>query len=274
MTTEPDRTEASLRQRVQRAILSNALFDWRGGIVVALSILLSFFGPELFPITQGWMWLLGGAIAWGLLVISIIKDPETGAQVAANLLRQKYEPTTLRSPESRERLIKAFEYRSRIAATIAKTQAGVLREHLEQTAAEIDDWISNLFSVAQRIDVYESDRTIQQDLKSVPASIQNYEMRLKGTSDPALKKQIEDTLESRRSQQQSLQNLQSTIERGKLQMDQTLSSMGTVYSQLLLMDAKDIDSGRYQRLRDDIAEEVKGLHEVVQAMDEVYQYKQ
>jgi hypothetical protein len=99
-------------------------------------------------------------------------------------------------------------------------------------------------------------------------------MRLKGVSDPALKKQMQDTLESRQSQWQTLQNLQSTIERGKLQMDQTLSSMGTVYSQLLLMDAKDIDSGRYQRLRDDIAEEVKGLHEVVQAMDEVYQYKQ
>lgn len=85
-----------------------------------------------------------------------------------------------------------------------------------------------------------------------------------------MKKQIEDTLASRRSHLDSLQNLQSTIERGKLQMDQTLASMGTVYSQLLLMDAKDIDSGRYQRLRDDIAEEVKGLHEVVEAMDEVY----
>ncbi len=65
--------------------------------------------------------------------------------------------------------------------------------------------------------------------------------------------------------------LQSTIERGKLQMDQTLSSMGTVYSQLLLMDAKDIDSGKYQRLQDDIAEEVKGLREIAEAMDEVYQ---
>ncbi len=271
MTNE--QTESTVRQRVQRAILTNALFDWRGGIVVAISILLSFFGTELFSGIPGWYWLIGGAIAWVAIVISIVKDPDTGARVAADLLRQKFEPTTLRSAESREKLIKAFEYRGRIAATIAKTKAGVLRDHLEQTAAEIDDWIANLFSVAQRMDVYDSDRTIQQDLKSVPASIQNYEARLRATTDSALRKQIEETLESRRSQWQTLQNLQSTIERGKLQMDQTLSSMGTVYSQLLLMDAKDIDSGRYQRLRDDIADEVKGLHEVVEAMDEVYKYK-
>ena len=49
--------------------------------------------------------------------------------------------------------------------------------------------------------------------------------------------------------------------------------MGTVYSQLLLMDAKDIDSGKYQRLQDDIAEEVKGLREIADAMDEVYKNK-
>jgi len=41
-----------------------------------------------------------------------------------------------------------------------------------------------------------------------------------------------------------------------------------------LIGVKDIDSGRAQRLRDDIAEEVKQLHDVVEAMDEVYQYRQ
>lgn len=129
-TDQPEATEATLRQRVQRAILTNALFDWRGGIILAVSILLGFFGPDLFPGSQWWWWLMGGAAAWGALTFSIMKDPETGAQVTANLLRQKYEPTTLRSPDSKERLIKAFEYRGRIAAALAKTKPGVLHDHL------------------------------------------------------------------------------------------------------------------------------------------------
>ena len=272
MTT--DRAEPNLRSRVQRALLMNAIFDWRGGIVLAMAILLAFFGPELFPLFPWWGWLIGGVIAWGALVFSIFKDEKVAAQVAAGLLRQKYEPTAIKSRESRDKLIKAFEYRAQIAGAIARTKAGVLRDHLEQTASEIDDWIGSLFEVARRIDAFDTDRTIQQDLQAVPVAIKNYEIRLKTEPDPEVRKQIEETLESRRAQWQSLQSLQSTIERGKLQMDQTVSAMGTAYSQLLLLDAKDIDSGKYQRLRDDIAGEVKGLQEVVQAMDEVYRYKQ
>ncbi len=268
MTT--DQSEMNLRDRVQRAIVSNAVFDWRGGIILAIAILLAFFGSDLFPAVPWWGWLLGGGVAWGALVLSILRDEKVAVQVTADLLRQKYEPTAIKSGDMRDRLIKAFEYRGQIAATIARTKPGVLRDHLEQTAADVDGWIGGLWEVARRVDAFESDRTIQQDLNSVPTAIRNYEARLKTEPNTDVRHQLQETLDSRRTQWQTLQNLQSTIERGKLQMDQTLSAMGTVYSQLLLMDAKDIDSGRYQRLRDDIAEEVKGLHETAEAMDEVY----
>ncbi len=271
MTT--NQLEPTLRDRIQRAIVTNAVFDWRGGIILAISILLAFFGTDLFPAIPWWAWLVGGFAAWGALVFSIIKDEKVAAQVAANLLRQKYEPTTVRSSDMRDKLIKAFEYRGQISAAITRTKPGVLRDHLEQTAANIDDWIGGLFAVARRVDAFESDRTIQQDLNSVPIAIRNYETRLKTEPNPEVRQQLEETLASRRTQWQTLQTLQNTNERGKLQMDQTLSAMGTVYSQLLLMDAKDIDSGRYQRLEDDIAEEVKSLREIADAMDEVYQRK-
>jgi hypothetical protein len=269
-----DQPESDLHQRVQRAMLTNAIFDWRGGIVIALAILLSFFAPEPLPGFQWWFWLIGGAVAWLALTVSILTDPGTGARVTAELLQAKYEPTRLRNGDARDKMIKAFEYRSRIANAIEQSQPGVLRDHLQETAQQIDDWIANLFSVAKRLDAFESDRTIQQDLRAVPQAVQATQTRLRSATDPALRSQIDQTLQSQQSQLSSLQNLQSTIERGKLQMDATLSSMGTIYSQLLLMDAKDIDSGRAQRLHDDISEQVQSLHEVVAAMDEVYKYKQ
>jgi hypothetical protein len=269
MTAE--QSEPTLRARVQRALLMNALTDWRGGIVLAISILLAFFGPDLFPTFPWWGWLVGGGVAWGAIVFSIFKDEKVAAQVAADLLKQKFEPTAIKSSDMRDKLIKAFEYRAQIAAAIARAKGGVLRDHLEQSASEMDDWIGGLWEVARRVDTFEGNRTIQQDLQAVPVAIRNYETRLKTEPNEDVRKQIQETLDARRAQWQTLQNLQSTIERGKLQMDQTLSSMGTVYSQLLLMDAKDIDSGKYQRLQDDIAEEVKGLHDIAEAMDEVYQ---
>jgi hypothetical protein len=271
MTT--DSTELNLRQRVKRALVMNALTDWRGGIVLAIAILLAFFGPDLFPAIPPWAWLIGGGVAWGAIVLSILGDEKAAAQVTADLLKQKYEPTAIKSGDMRDKMIKAFEYRSQIAAAVARARQGVLRDHLEQTASEIDDWIGGLWEVVRRVDTFETDRTIQQDLQSVPAMVQNLEARVKNEPHEDVRNQIEETLATRRAQLESLQALQQANERGKLQIDQTLSSMGTVYSQLLLMDAKDIDSGKYQRLQDDIAEEVKGLREIAEAMDEVYKNK-
>ncbi len=268
-----DSTELSVRERVKRALLMNALTDWRGGLVLAIAILLAFFGPDLFPAFPWWAWLAGGGVAWGAIVLSILNDDKAAAQVAADLLKQKYEPTAIKSGDMRDKLIKAFEYRSQIAAAVARTRSGVLRDHLEQTASEMDNWIGGLWEVARRVDTFETDRTIQQDLQSVPATVRNLEARAKSEPYPDVRKQIEGTLATRRAQLESLQSLQQANERGKLQIDQTLSSMGTVYSQLLLMDAKDIDSGKYQRLQDDIAGEVKGLRDIADAMDEVYKNK-
>jgi len=271
MTT--DSTELSVRERVKRALVMNALTDWRGGIVLAIAILMAFFGPDLFPAFPWWAWLVGGGVAWSAIVLSILNDEKAASQVAADLLKQKYEPTAIKSGDMRDKMIKAFEYRSQITMAIARARKGVLRDHLEQTANEVDNWIGGLWEVARRVDTFETDRTIQQDLQSVPTMVRNLEARSKTEPNADVRQQIEETLGTRRAQLESLQALQQANERGKLQIDQTLSSMGTVYSQLLLMDAKDIDSGKYQRLQDDIAEEVKGLREIADAMDEVYKQK-
>jgi hypothetical protein len=47
--------------------------------------------------------------------------------------------------------------------------------------------------------------------------------------------------------------------------------MGTIYSQMLLAGAKDVDSGRVKRLREEVAGEVQGLQDVLDSMDEVYE---
>jgi hypothetical protein len=58
-----------------------------------------------------------------------------------------------------------------------------------------------------------------------------------------------------------------------LQMDSTITALGTVYSQLLLLGTKDVDSGRAQRLRDNIGEQVDQLHDLVNSVDEVYAHR-
>jgi hypothetical protein len=53
-------------------------------------------------------------------------------------------------------------------------------------------------------------------------------------------------------------------------LENTLSALGTIYSQTMLIGARDIDSGRARRLRQEIVEEVEDLGDILAAMEEVY----
>jgi hypothetical protein len=163
-----------------------------------------------------------------------------------------------------------LEYRKRIAETIVRTREGVLREHLRDTATQIDEWIGNLYQLAHRLDAFEADEVIHQDMRSVPQAIQNLAAKLKGEDDASVREQMVQTIESKKAQLANLQQLENMMQKAELQMDSTLTAMGTIYSQLLIIGVKDIDSGRAQRLREDITEQVKQLHDVVSSMDEVY----
>ena len=68
----------------------------------------------------------------------------------------------------------------------------------------------------------------------------------------------------------TIETLEYTMERARLRLDSTVTSMATIYPQTLLLDAKDIDSSRYRRLEHEIQEEVTELADVLYAMDEVY----
>jgi hypothetical protein len=60
------------------------------------------------------------------------------------------------------------------------------------------------------------------------------------------------------------------MEKAQYQLETTLTALGTVYSQLQLISAKDIDSGRAQRLRQDIEDQIAALQSVQSTLDEVY----
>jgi len=268
-----DRSSSSVRSRALSTMLANALLDWRGAAALALGVILSVLFPNPVPDFQPWFWWVAGALIWLGVSIAVLVNPKTGAQVVAEMLRSKFDPAAIRDVESRRRIEKALEYRGQIEAAVGRARQGLLRDNLAETAREIDEWLENLYLLAARLDAYHADRTIQQDLQSVPSVLATYEQRLKTVSDPKLRAQMQDIYEAKRAQMESLKNLQDTMGRARLQMDSTLTALGTLYSQMLLIGVKDIDSGRAQRLRDDIAEEVKGLHDVVAAMDEVYQVK-
>lgn len=264
-----------LRNRALQAMLSHAFFRWESAVTIAiffiiLPALTLLIGTSWIPWLPWWIWLLMGAIAEVAILWTSLSDEATAARVVADMFRRQFDPHTLHQTQLRDRVEKALEYRGRIEEVVQRTQKGVLREHLTETARQISDWVEQVYALARRLDAYESDPVLKQDLRSVPLAIKNFSTRLETEDDEAVRTQLRETIASKEAQWANLQRLQNTMEKAEYQLENTLAAMGTVYAQLQLLGAKDVDSGRAQRLREDIAEQVAALQDVLETMDEVY----
>jgi hypothetical protein len=264
----------SIRSRAWSAILTYAIFRWESAAIIALVILLAYFMPRPFDWWQWWYWILFGIIAEALIVYSSISDIDTGARVVADMFREEFNPATIKSKKYRAEVERALDYRTRIESLIRQSERGVMMQHLQESTAGISDWIAQIFRLAQRLDTFERDDVIKQDALSAPTELRGLEARTQRETDAAVREQAQHALESKREQVQNLQKLTHTMEQAELQLDATLTALGTVYSQLVLIRSKDdIEDSRAQRLRGDIADQVAQLNSLQDAMDEVYRGK-
>ena len=261
-----------IEQDAQKALIQNAFFRWESAAMIAGTILLSVFWPRPFPIWPWWGWPLLGLIGEAAIVVSSLTDKAEQQKAVESLFRQKYNTGGIRDRNLRAKLAEAEQYRQRIQQAIARQRSGILRDRLVSTTGQVYDWIANMVKLAQRIDTYRSDTIIRRDLETVPREIKELQTRLRLESDPRVRGQIEQTLNSKRQLHRNLDDLDNRMERADLQLDHSLAALGTVYSQTLLVGSKDVDSDRAERLRDDIRDEVGALQDIVESLNEVYSF--
>jgi hypothetical protein len=116
-----------------------------------------------------------------------------------------------------------------------------------------------------------ADETLRQDLQAVEPGIEALRKRLALEDDDTVKRQISQTIAQKQIQRDNLHKLRNVMEQGQFQLESTITAMGTVYSQMMLLGSRDITSGRAERLQQDVDDQVQALQDVVQTMDEVYQ---
>jgi hypothetical protein len=153
--------------------------------------------------------------------------------------------------------------------TLAKAAKGSLRTHLITTVEDINDWIGHMYDLAKHLDGFEDNDLVRRDREQVPQQIQKVKTRLEREQDPVVRKDLERQVGNL---EQQLMNLDATINsarRAEIQLESTLSSLGTVYAQMARLNTNEVDSGRAQRLRLEIQDEVTGLQDTIDAMEEV-----
>lgn len=259
-----------LKQSATRAIIAHAFFRLESALTIALTIILVFLFPQPFSWWQRWYWLVLGAVGEILVLYTSITDEMTGQRVVSDMLRQQFNPGEIRSPEYRQRIEKALDYRQRIEEHVRSTQTGLLRDHLLDTTSGVADWVASVFGLAKRVDRYNSDQALLRDRRDLPREIVELRARLQREDSEAVREELQQAITAKEGQLVNLEKLQNMMEKAEYQLETTLTALGTVYSQIQLISAKDIDSGRAQRLREDISDQVEALQSLQATLDEVY----
>ncbi len=267
------RISEEMKQQIQRAVLSYALFRPESAVVIAITIILvglSFLNLSWLP-GKWWLWLLFGLVGEALILLTTLRDEGLYKQVMDEMFHQEFDFKKLRSSDLRQKLSKALEYRDLIVKEVEREEDSVLDDYLSDMAHGLEDWIAQVYRLAQGLDVYQHDPVIARDMETVPKELEKYEGLLTGEEQDSVREDLEKTVAIKRSQWDTLKNLRDTMAKAQLQLENTLSSMSTVYTQVVLLGAKDVNSSRAQRLQQDMTEQISALEDIGATMDEVYQ---
>jgi hypothetical protein len=163
-------------------------------------------------------------------------------------------------------------YFSRSVRVEQDQESSVLWSRAEDTALQLDEWITNVFRLCLRLDAFERDKLLSDEMTAVPAELDQLKQRLEGEKDPEILSKLKQVIESKRQQHETLLALEQRMKQAELQLEQSLTAIATVDSQIRLLDAQDVDSGRSERLYADVREQVNRLNDLIGSINEVYDY--
>ena len=165
-------------------------------------------------------------------------------------------------------LEKARAYKQQIDSLVKATADSNTQVRLQDLADQVDEWTQAIEALVRRVDSYQQNSLIQQDLETVPRSIEKLEAQLAQEQDETTRTELERTLASRKNQLAALHQLQRMMKRAELKIESTLSSLGTVYPQILTSQSTN-HVADYSRLSEEVDEEVRTLQDHLEALEEV-----
>ena len=175
---------------------------------------------------------------------------------------------SLANPGLKMHLDKAILYKQQLTDLIQSNANESTQQRLYHLAEQIDQWVETLETLAYRVDSIKQNDLIQQDLEIVPKSIERLAEQIERENNADVKAALERTLTNRKTQLGALERLQQLVHQAEIQMENTLSSLGTIYSQMLTAQSTN-QVADYQHLSTEAEEEQRILQDHLEALTEV-----
>ena len=186
-------------------------------------------------------------------------------------MRDRFRPEQLQDAELRQKVLTSLDYRSRIEALMRAGGFADARPRHSGLELQFDGWISNVSKLAKWLDDFKKEIAYSGGhALDTGRRVAQLRTRLEQEKDLKTKQEIENTIVWHEKFMGNIDKIERAVKRANLKLEQSISQLGTIYSQTLLMDARGIESNRAQELHAEITTEVEQLDETVAAMERVY----
>jgi hypothetical protein len=138
----------------------------------------------------------------------------------------------------------------------------------QQLLSQIYNWQKTIEELVQGLASLHQNDLVNRDVVNLPKVIAELEQQLATQTNPALRPQLEHIVTQRKGQLLALEQLQVTIQQAEIQVETTVALLGTIYSQLLIQQSTS-HVADYQRLADNVNDEVQRLRDYLEALQEV-----
>lgn len=261
-------TQLPDQSRKFRILLLNAMTRPLAGAVVAITVVIGV-------LVNPWFFLVGAAF-YAFIVWSTLQDAQESKQVLNEVLyperTRKFDLNKLQGGY-RASLERALNTRKKIETAVSETDDPGIKRALTDSTDNLGELTGTIYDLALKAQsVQGALQNYSVDTSSVRSDIMRLENLVRNTTDDFAKSQYQATLDGKRQQLQNYSDTTEAINRWHAQLDNALSTLDTILSQVLRIRSSEVLSlsSATDQVSTSLREQVEQLKATSDAFDSVY----
>jgi hypothetical protein len=260
-----------MKNKLKFALIQQALLRWENAVLIALAILLTAFLPRPFPFWPVWGWGVLALVGVIAITISSLSEPSVQSAAIDDMLYQEYNPDEIKTQSIRASFQQSLKYRRTIEQMITLTPDGVIKARLNDLANKVRQWTAYIYELARMLDGYQRDPMLHKDPGAIQAEMVRIKAGLAGQTSQDLIAESQNLIASKQKYLQTSQALEDKMQAAAMQLEQSLDAMATIYTQLKLLESRDLENVNTQAIDHDIDEQVNRMGDLIDGLQKAYQ---
>ena len=249
-----------------RILLLNAMTRPVAAAVVAITIIVG--------LTVSYWFFIVGAAFYAFIVYSSLSDAQEARQVLDEALypERKLDMNKLAGPY-RDALQRALDTRKRIETAVAQTDDPGVRKALVNSTGDMNELTGTIYDLALKAQSLQGSlQSSSINIEGLQSDIMSLQNLVKNTKDDFAKSQYQATLDGKRQQLQNYQETTEALNRWHAQLDNALSTLDTILSQVLRIRSSEVLSlsSATDQVSKSLRDQVDQLKATSDALDAVY----